>query len=146
MKQVFFPPANRISRRQFWMAQLSGLVVACLLTIVGFVIGKATNQSTEAGQFSVDGVSALPMVIFSVIAFGIQLTLLVSIVKIFIKRYHDRDKSGAWTFIILVPAIGALWSLIETGFLAGTPGPNRFGPDPLTRLAQRPDQGLSLAR
>ena len=25
----------------------------------------------------------------------------------------------------------AIWLLVETGFLRGTPGPNRFGPDPL---------------
>jgi uncharacterized membrane protein YhaH (DUF805 family) len=30
--------------------------------------------------------------------------------------------------------IGGLWSLIETGFLPGTHGSNRFGPDPLQLL------------
>ena len=33
--------------------------------------------------------------------------------------------------IDLVPVIGGLWALIETGFLKGTAGPNRFGNDPL---------------
>jgi uncharacterized membrane protein YhaH (DUF805 family) len=28
----------------------------------------------------------------------------------------------------LIPIIGSIWFLIELGFLAGTPGPNRFGP------------------
>jgi len=37
-------------------------------------------------------------------------------------------------FVILVPVIGGLWSLIETGFLPGTRGSNRFGPDPLQLL------------
>jgi uncharacterized membrane protein YhaH (DUF805 family) len=74
-----------------------------------------------------------------------------------IKRLHDRNKSGWW----IVPYIAAaglydqfgdwlgdswpavlvgyavfvafLWGVVEMGFLKGTNGPNRFGPD---RLAQ----------
>lgn len=48
-----------------------------------------------------------------------------------IKRWHDRDKSGLWMLIVFVPFIGVLWSLIELGFLRGSAGRNRFGPDPL---------------
>ena len=48
-----------------------------------------------------------------------------------IKRWHDRDKSGWWVLINLVPCIGPFWALIECGFLRGTPGPNKYGPDPL---------------
>jgi uncharacterized membrane protein YhaH (DUF805 family) len=44
-----------------------------------------------------------------------------------IKRWHDRDKSGSWIVIALVPLIGGLWALIETGFLAGTLGDNKYG-------------------
>jgi uncharacterized membrane protein YhaH (DUF805 family) len=50
-----------------------------------------------------------------------------------IKRWHDRDKSGWWVLINFVPCIGGLWALIECGFLKGTEGPNRFGPDPLQK-------------
>ncbi|MDK1018188.1 MAG: DUF805 domain-containing protein [Actinomycetota bacterium] len=48
-----------------------------------------------------------------------------------IKRWHDRDKSGWWILIGLVPIIGGFWALIETRFLTGTQGENRYGPDPL---------------
>ncbi|MBN2144234.1 MAG: DUF805 domain-containing protein [Candidatus Aureabacteria bacterium] len=50
-----------------------------------------------------------------------------------IKRWHDRDKSGWWILINLVPYIGGLWSFIELGFIKGTDGDNRFGPDPLQK-------------
>ena len=50
---------------------------------------------------------------------------------IYTKRWHDRDKSGWWSLIMFVPVVGALWFLIECGFLRGTDGPNRFGNDPL---------------
>lgn len=52
-----------------------------------------------------------------------------------IKRWHDRDKSGWWVLIGLIPIIGAIWVLIECGILKGTEGPNRFGPDPLAAPA-----------
>jgi uncharacterized membrane protein YhaH (DUF805 family) len=48
-----------------------------------------------------------------------------------VKRWHDRDKSGWWVFINLIPCVGGLWTLIECGFLKGTTGPNKYGADPL---------------
>jgi uncharacterized membrane protein YhaH (DUF805 family) len=61
------------------------------------------------------------------------LTLLViwPSLAVSVKRWHDRGKSGWWILIGLVPLIGPLWALIETGFLPGTPGTNEYGPDPL---------------
>ena len=44
-----------------------------------------------------------------------------------VKRWHDRDKSGWWFLLNLLPIIGWLWVLVECGFLRGTAGPNRFG-------------------
>ena len=45
-----------------------------------------------------------------------------------VKRWHDRNKSGVWIFIYLVPIIGDIWALIEQGFLLGTDGANEYGP------------------
>lgn len=47
------------------------------------------------------------------------------------KRLHDRDRSGWFQLISLIPLIGWGWLLVETWFIKGTPGPNRFGADPL---------------
>ncbi|MFM9941628.1 MAG: DUF805 domain-containing protein [Hyphomicrobiaceae bacterium] len=64
-----------------------------------------------------------------------------------IKRYHDRSKSGFWVLIAFVPFIGALWMLIELGFLPGDEAENIFGPPPGSGLksasrdvAERPSQ------
>ena len=65
---------------------------------------------------------------------GVVLVTLVSLwvsIATDVRRFHDRDKSGWWVFIVLIPVVGAAWLLIECGFLPGTIGPNRFGPDPL---------------
>jgi uncharacterized membrane protein YhaH (DUF805 family) len=43
------------------------------------------------------------------------------------KRCHDRNRSGWYQLIALVPFIGWPWLLIEFCFFRGTDGPNRFG-------------------
>ena len=47
------------------------------------------------------------------------------------KRCHDRGRSGWFLLINLLPLIGVIWYFVETGFLRGTIGDNRFGPDPV---------------
>lgn len=47
-----------------------------------------------------------------------------------IKRCHDRDRSGWFLLVSLIPVIN-IWAFVELGLLRGTVGPNRFGPDPL---------------
>jgi uncharacterized membrane protein YhaH (DUF805 family) len=47
-----------------------------------------------------------------------------------IKRLHDLDKSGWW----VIPWLCIPGGQIILGALAGTPGTNRFGPDPLATL------------
>jgi uncharacterized membrane protein YhaH (DUF805 family) len=51
---------------------------------------------------------------------------------VYAKRWHDRDKSGWWTLISIVPVIGFVWILVELGCLPRTEGPNRYGTDPLS--------------
>lgn len=48
-----------------------------------------------------------------------------------VKRLHDRNRSGWFYLILLVPIVGFFYWLIDIGILKGTTGPNRFGPDPL---------------
>jgi uncharacterized membrane protein YhaH (DUF805 family) len=59
-------------------------------------------------------------------------------IAISVKRWHDRDHSGWWVLVALVPIVGWLWMLVANGFLQGTPGANRFGADPLGRNALPP--------
>jgi uncharacterized membrane protein YhaH (DUF805 family) len=45
------------------------------------------------------------------------------------RRLHDIDRTAWWLLLHIVP-FGAL-VLLVFACLRGTPGPNRFGPDPL---------------
>ena len=56
------------------------------------------------------------------------------------KRWHDRNKSGWWCLIMLIPYIGPIWAGIENGLLLGTDGENEFGKNPLSQNKQENDK------
>jgi uncharacterized membrane protein YhaH (DUF805 family) len=98
-----------------------------------------------------------------VVLFIIFLTLVsvswISAFAIGIRRLHDRNKNGwlvvlfyvapsilggiantseqaAVSFVLgLASFVISIWGLVELGFLRGTVGPNKYGPDPLQRPA-----------
>lgn len=123
---VLFSFQGRINRGRFWLAVVLLVVIEMLaFAAIGFVFaGKLPNvQPGEPMDPALYPVFAL---------FGLLgLVFLWPSLAIAVKRWHDRDKSGWWILIGLVPIIGGIWTLVENGFLSGTPGPNRFGPDPL---------------
>ena len=103
---------GRINRGKFW----AGYVVLWAATVVVVTILAAAL-----------GDSASYWILY-IIATAI---LLVAGLAVQVKRWHDRNKSGWWVLIALIPLIGPIWALIETGFLPGTQGPNDYGHDPL---------------
>ena len=74
---------------------------------------------------------SVPEVVADLLGLLIWFPALIVAIIVQIKRWHDRDKSGWWILINCIPIVGQLWCLVECGFLQGTVGPNRFGPDPL---------------
>lgn len=64
------------------------------------------------------------------------------------KRFHDADASGERLLLAAVPIIGPPWALLELLFRGGTPGENRFGPEPRTwgldYLRVKPPPGAPL--
>ena len=103
---LLFQFDGRINRAKFWL----GIVVVAVINVIASALFRGNS-------------------VF--IAFLITLALLWPSLAVAIKRWHDRDKSGWWLLIVLIPLIGWIWALIETGFLEGTKGPNQYGPDPL---------------
>lgn len=69
--------------------------------------------------------------------FAVNLLLLWPIVAVMAKRWHDRDRSGWWVLVLLLPVVGWLWALVVNGSLRGTVGPNRHGADPLEHPAHQ---------
>ncbi len=96
-KYLFFDFEGRISRKEYWIGVLS-------ITCVGVLIGIL-------GKFLMPGFFTK---FFLVV---LQLLVVVPSLALQIKRWHDRNKSGWWCLINLVPLIGGIWSFIELGFL-----------------------------
>lgn len=44
-----------------------------------------------------------------------------------VKRLHDRNKSGMWSLIAAIPAIGLAYLVIECGLLPSVDAGNRYG-------------------
>ena len=109
-----FSLRGRISRRQYWLNFI--LPVLALSFVIAFVSDPRLNPN---------GGGSWLVILWS-------LAVLWPGVATQVKRWHDRDKSGWWYLISFVPIIGSLWAFIETGFLPGTEGDNRYGPDPKT--------------
>ena len=117
MKQFLFSFEGRTNRSAYWLKwTLPYMVVMVVLSMVGSMFAGPTGA-----------ISGL-----------VGLAALWPSLAVAAKRWHDRDKSGWWTLILLVPVVGALWMLIECGFLKGTDGPNRFGDDPLQAGGYQP--------
>jgi uncharacterized membrane protein YhaH (DUF805 family) len=50
-----------------------------------------------------------------------------------IQRLHDRNYSGWYLLLILIPILGALWLMWQLAFRAGIADDNRWGKNPLHR-------------
>jgi len=70
----------------------------------------------------------------SLAAFAISLLPTAAAVS---RRLHDTNRSGWWIALALIPFPGALFLAALLAF-EGTPGPNRFGDDPLDREPRGP--------
>jgi len=107
--RLFLDPRGRIARRSFW---LHGVLVLAALSLLGRALLDIARLRSDNVDMIVDSLLLWPALAISA------------------KRWHDRDKSGWWVLVALLPVIGWLWMLADNGFRRGTPGPNRFGPEP----------------
>jgi uncharacterized membrane protein YhaH (DUF805 family) len=151
--QVLFGFSGRINRAKYWLAAVFWTVVFILLVgIILVIIGRGSSDFSGDDIGAVIASLGLGILLFVVVL----IPMLVSWLAVGIKRLHDRDRSGWWIVLFyFVPAvldgIGrssqsdiialvlslagfgiAIWGLVELGFLRGTVGPNRYGPDPLS--------------
>lgn len=113
--RILFSLTGRIPRRVFWLWGVGSMVLASMA--IGLLLGIAGLDEEQ-------------------IAFVVNALLFWPGLAIAVKRWHDRDKSGWWVLVNLVPVVGWLWAVVENGFLKGTDGPNRYGPDRFAAPAQ----------
>jgi len=102
---LLFGFGGRIGRGLFWLVQVP------LIAIVWIYADRVDPLLARWFPYSV----------FEGLAFALILAAPMIWVQVAIttKRYHDRDKSGFWSLLLLIPAIGWAWVLIECGLLPG---------------------------
>jgi len=64
-----------------------------------------------------------------------SLAVLIPTLAVTVRRLHDVDRSGWWIFINLIPLIGFI-VLLVFAVTDGTPGSNRYGPNPKESTAR----------
>jgi uncharacterized membrane protein YhaH (DUF805 family) len=116
--------SGRLQRKEYWMFALFQFIVAMVLLVIMFAggmgsVNEVTGQA-EPGTLFYIGLGLL--VIFGLGSF-------IPSLAVSVRRFHDQDKSGWFLLLQLIPYIGGIVVLVFM-CLAGTPGPNRFGPDP----------------
>lgn len=115
IKQLWFSFDGRASRSDYWLRTALPIFG---VSVVLIILSGAMSGSDEP--------SPLIFVYFLWSLFSIWPSLAVSI-----KRLHDRNQTGWWVLIGLIPFFGGLYLLVVVGFLKGTDGDNDFGADPL---------------
>ena len=118
---------GRSRRSEYWLFRLVTIVAYIAL----FLIAEALRSYNSF-------LYILPMMLFFVLA----LASIVPSLAVGFRRLHDSDRSAWWILIAFVPILGPL-VLLAFLCIDGTPGDNRFGPDPKGRGA--PSPGLAPA-
>ena len=103
---------GRARRKEYWFFVLFNVLAIIVLEILDVVLG---TFSKETGFGLLSGLYAIAVLLPSL--------------AVTVRRLHDTDRSGWWILINFIPLIGAIVLLIFT-LLDGTPGSNRFGPNP----------------
>ncbi len=109
---------GRARRRDFWLFN-AGLVSA---------YAYAWTSLREMG--SRDDMALIGGLLHNEIAFSALALVQIATLAMWIRRLHDRNKSGLWLVFACVPVIGQVWMILELGFMPGKAGVNRFGPPP----------------
>ena len=118
---------GRLNRKPYVLRGLavcliSSVIVQIVSGVLGLIVAKVAESSPDLGM-------ALLLFLYAVI-FVLYLPATVIGISLGIRRCHDNDWSGWLVLLHFVPLANIVFGLLLL-FKPGTPGPNRFGPDPL---------------
>jgi len=126
-KWLLFSFDGRARRGEYWL----GTFYMILAMMVLGAFAAVTVYALGIGDSGNSAPSPLMLIVFGVLGVGVLVPMLWASLAVSIKRWHDRNKSGLWVLIGMIPYLGSLWVFIECGCLRGTQGNNDYGPDPL---------------
>ena len=124
-KYLFTSFQGRINRKPFWLALIALSVISMVAFYAVSAIFGTWIPTGEAGGYTIS-FSPIGWILMAVL----YIALIWAGVAMGVKRLHDRNRSGWFYLLLLVPILN-IWMFIEIYFLRGTDGTNRFGDDPL---------------
>ncbi len=123
-----FSFSGRVNRRAYWGFAL--FYSAISLGFLYLTMQQVTTAGLQPGMTPEEASRAMQQGMHMGWLNLASLVLLWPSLAIGVKRLHDRDYSGWFLLVLLVPLV-QLWPFVVMLFLRGTEGDNRFGPDPL---------------
>ena len=99
----------RSTRSEYWWWTLFAVIVAIVASIIDTA---AFSADMSTGGFGPVGVIT-------------SLALFLPGLSLWIRRLHDTDRSGGWVWILLIPIIGAIITLVFV-LLPSKMGPTRW--------------------
>ena len=109
LAQLYFSFDGRIGLGTYWLK--GALPIVAFMIMIALIDTAYFDYSPSSGVLTLIG----------------RLLILWPALAFTVKRWHDRNKSGLWVLIGIIPLIGPLWAFIENGLLPGTAGPNQYG-------------------
>ncbi|MDN5873895.1 MAG: DUF805 domain-containing protein [Sinobacteraceae bacterium] len=113
----------RSPRFEYWIFTLvNGVIVWLLLGAHEFRVWDALLHH----QMLVPSTGAM---FLAAVGQFFALALVIPNIAVSVRRLHDTDRSGWWWWLALLPIIG--WIVLLVWYSSrGTPGDNRYGPNP----------------
>ena len=124
--------SGRSRRKEYWLFALLLIAITIVLSVlVATLFGMSISHTAVAPDgmpvVAPAGMAGLGMgmLLFALLA----LAVIIPSIAVQVRRFHDQDKSGWFVLLNLIPYVGGIVVLVFM-CLDGTPGPNRYGPDP----------------
>ena len=121
----YFEFTGRSRRREYWLFALFYVLV---LMVIDAVFGMPVAM--RAGPWF--NYTMIENGTGTMVGNLFWLASLIPGLAVTVRRLHDIDRSGWWLLLMFVPFLG-WFTLFIFYCLDGTPGSNRFGPDPKAR-------------
>jgi uncharacterized membrane protein YhaH (DUF805 family) len=118
---------GRSQRKEYWLFILFQWLLFLPLGAVFIVLGGDVKKLVDQ-PFTLQGGAGDTV---QIIGWVLVAALLIPLLAVQVRRLHDQDRTGWWILLSLVPF--GQFPLFALMCFDGTPGANRYGPDPKRR-------------
>lgn len=108
---------GRSRRKEYWAWGVVNMLIYILLDLMAVALSSISQEAIF--------VVLIPYWIYFIAS-------ICPNICVYVRRLHDMDKNGWLVLLVFIPIVNLILLLVM-GIIDGTPGPNRYGPDPKGR-------------